>query len=391
MPAVETGLERLLADPPAWFRGLRFGLLCNPASVDRRLRHARTLLRERFGDRLRALFSPQHGFWAEKQDNMVESDDGVDPELGLPVFSLYGKTRVPSREMFTGLDALVVDLQDVGTRVYTFASTLAHCMETAGAAGIPVVVLDRPNPLGGAEVEGNLLRPECASFVGRFPLPMRHGMTFAELGRWIAGPGGVACELRWIPMRGWRRSQRFPETGLPWIPPSPNLPSYSAACVYPGQVLWEGTNVSEGRGTTQPFELFGAPFLDLRALAARFPEGSLPGVFLRPVVFEPTAHKWCGRPCRGFQIHVTDADRYRPYATTLRLLQAVLAVHPRDFAWRPPPYEYEFERAPIDLLVGDAGLRRRLEALEPVERLEASWQEELAAFRAASRAVHLYA
>ncbi len=390
MASVETGLERLLVDPPPRFRDRRFGLLCNPASVDRRLRHARFLLHERFGKRLRALFAPQHGFWAEKQDNMVESDDLVDPDLGLPVFSLYGKTRIPSREMLAGLDLLLVDLQDVGTRVYTFASTLAHCMETAGAAGIPVWVLDRPNPLGGEAVEGNLLRPGWTSFVGRFPLPMRHAMTFAELARWFAGPGGIACELDWIPMRGWSRRLAFPETGLPWVPPSPNLPTFAAVRVYPGQVLWEGTLVSEGRGTTLPFELFGAPFFDLRALASRFPEGSLPGVRLRPVVFEPTANKWQGRPCRGFQLHVTDPAAYRPYGTTLRLLQAVLAEHPGDFAWRPPPYEYEFERLPIDLLIGDGEVRRRLEALEPIERLEASWREELEDFREASRAFHLY-
>ncbi len=390
MAHVQSGVERLIEDPPSWIHGRRLGLLCNPASVDHRFRHSRLLIAERFPHALRALFSPQHGFFAEKQDNMVESDDLLDPLLAIPAFSLYGRTRIPTPEMFAEIDLLLVDLQDVGTRVYTFAMSLAHCMQTAAACGKPVAVLDRPNPVGGRAVEGNLLRPACASFVGRYPIPMRHGLTLAELARLFNTRFGIGCELEVVPMTGWSRGMLFADTGLPWLAPSPNLPTPAAALVYPGQVLWEGTNVSEGRGTTQPFELFGAPYFSLPTLTADLAGEAVAGAVLRPVVFEPTAQKWQGHPCRGFQIHVTDPQRFAPYATTLRLLQAVLRHHPREFAWRPPPYEYEHERMPIDLLIGDEAIRRRLEALEPVESLEAGWREELDEFIAYRREVLLY-
>ena len=390
MNRVRTGLECLLAEPPAWLKGLRLGLLCNPASVDGRLRHARHLINERFPGALRALFSPQHGFFAEKQDNMIESADLTDSSLGLPVFSLYGRTRVPSREMFADIDVLLVDLQDAGTRVYTFIYTLSYCMETARASGVKVLVLDRPNPVGGEAVEGNLLRPECASFVGRFPLPMRHGLTIAEVARLFNTRFQIGCELDAVRMSGWNRSMFFADTGLPWVAPSPNLPTPASALVYPGQVLWEGTNVSEGRGTTQPFELFGAPFFDVGRMAAEIPADSLPGAILRPAVFEPTSGKWQDSACRGFQIHVTDPRRFGPYGATLRLLQASLRCHPAQFAWRPPPYEYEFEKRPIDLLIGDLIVRQRIEQMEPVQSLELTWKNELDEFEKMSRECWLY-
>ena len=390
MAMVMTGLERLIEDPPAWLDGRRLGLLCNPASVDRCFRHARHLLRDRFPGALRALFSPQHGFFAEKQDNMIESDDMLDPLLGIPVFSLYGLTRVPSAGMLADIDVLVVDLQDAGTRVYTFAYTLSYCMETAAACGKTVLVLDRPNPTGGAAVEGNLLRPEWASFVGRYPIPMRHGLTLAELARLFNARFGIGCDLQVMPMSGWKREMTFADTGIPWVAPSPNLPTPAAALVYPGQVLWEGTNVSEGRGTTQPFELFGAPYLNVPKLEAELGQASIAGAVLRPAVFEPTSGKWQGRCCRGFQIHVTEPQRYAPYRTTLRLLQAIIRQHATEFGWRPPPYEYEHEKLPIDLLIGDAAVRRRIEALEPVESIEASWQDELEEFREMRRKFFLY-
>jgi uncharacterized protein YbbC (DUF1343 family) len=390
MAKVLTGLERLIEDPPAWLDGRRLGLLCNPASVDRRFRHARHLLRDRVPGALRALFSPQHGFFAEKQDNMIESDDMLDPLLGIPVFSLYGRTRIPAAAMLADIDVLVVDLQDAGTRVYTFAYTLSYCMETAAACGKTVLVLDRPNPTGGAAVEGNLLRPEWASFVGRYPIPMRHGLTLAELARLFNARFGIGCDLQVVPMSGWKREMTFADTGIPWVAPSPNLPTPAAALVYPGQVLWEGTNVSEGRGTTQPFELFGAPYLHVPKLEAELGQTPIAGAVLRPTVFEPTSGKWQGRCCRGFQIHVTEPQRYAPYRTTLRLLQAIIRHHATEFGWRPPPYEYEHEKLPIDLLIGDAAVRRRIEALEPVESIEASWQNELEEFREMRREFFLY-
>ncbi len=390
MGFVHTGLERLLADPPGWFKGQRLGLLCNPASVDRGLHHTRDRLHHRFPDALRALFSPQHGFFAEKQDNMIESADMTDPVLGIPVFSLYGATRIPRPEMFNDIDLLLVDLQDAGTRVYTFIYTLSYCMETARDGGKKIVVLDRPNPLGGESVEGNLLNPAFSSFVGRFPIPMRHGLTIGELARLFNTRFGIGCDLEVVPMAGWQRRMLFTDTGLPWVAPSPNLPTPAAAMVYPGQVLWEGTNVSEGRGTTQPFELFGAPFLEPSRLTAEFRQAPIDGAVLRPAAFEPTSNKWQGRCCAGFQIHVTDPVRYAPYAATLRLLQAVIRHHPQAFAWRPPPYEYEYEKWPIDLLIGDSSIRQRLETLEPIEDIEASWHAQLEEFKAMSREYHLY-
>lgn len=390
MGCVQTGLEHLLADPPAWIRGRRLGLLCNPASVDRRFHHARDRLTHRFPGALRALFSPQHGFFAEKQDNMIESADLTDPVLGIPVFSLYGATRIPQPEMFDDIDCLLVDLQDAGTRVYTFIYTLSYCMETARNCGKQVVVLDRPNPVGGAAVEGNLLNPDYRSFVGRFPIPMRHGLTIAELARLFNTRFGIGCDLDVVPMAGWKRAMMFADTGLPWVAPSPNLPTPAAAMVYPGQVLWEGTNVSEGRGTTQPFELFGAPFFDGSRLRAEFHQVPLHGAILRPVAFEPTSNKWQGRCCHGFQIHVTDPARYAPYAATLHLLQAAIRHYPQEFAWRPPPYEYEYEKWPIDLLIGDSSIRQRVENLEPIEHIEASWHAQLEDFKAMTRDVRLY-
>ena len=387
---VQTGLEKLIAEPQRWIRDDRIGLLCNPASVDRQITHARALIRQTFPHKLKALFSPQHGFFAEKQDNMIESGDMLDPVLQIPVFSLYGKSRIPSARMFAPIDVLIVDLQDVGTRVYTFIYTLSYCLEAAAKYDVRVLVLDRPNPINGIDTEGNLLTSDCKSFVGRFPIPMRHGLTIGELAVLFNDHFGIGCDLEVIPMNGWKRSMLFADTGLPWVAPSPNLPTPVSAMVYPGQVLWEGTNVSEGRGTTQPFELFGAPYIDVEKIAAVLEAMEIPGVFFRPVVFEPTSNKWRETPCQGFQIHVTDPRRYRPYKTTLNLLSIIMAQHPGQFEWKPPPYEYEFERLPIDLIIGDQGIRERLENLEPIEAIEAGWQEALEQFKKMSREVQLY-
>jgi uncharacterized protein YbbC (DUF1343 family) len=390
MAVVATGLENLLEAAPDWAAGKRLGLLCHPASVDGRLRHGRERIARRFPGALKALYSPQHGFFGEKQDNMVESDHRVDPLLHLPVWSLYGETRKPSPEMLADIDLLLVDLQDAGTRVYTFAYTLSYCMETARDAGVEVAVLDRPNPVDGVSVEGNLLRPEWASFVGRYPIPMRHGLTLGELAGLFNEAFGIGCRLHVVPMKGWKRTMDFAETGLPWVAPSPNLPSPASAAVYPGQVVWEGTNVSEGRGTTQPFELFGAPWLDPARLAARWAADPPPGAVLRETAFEPVFHKWKGELCRGFQIHVTDRRRYRPYETTLRLIQELLRGHPDDFRWRMPPYEYAYRRMPIDLIIGDGAVRRGLEAMVPVREMAAGWEPELEAFRRLSSRFRLY-
>lgn len=377
---VTLGVERLLAEPPSWLRGKRLGLLCNQASTDRYLRHSRDLLWQRFGASLTCLFSPQHGFFAEKQDNMIESADMSDPVTGLPLFSLYGEVRKPTAAMLAHCDVLLVDLVDVGTRVYTFLYTLGYCLEAAAEQGKEVVVLDRPNPLGGVALEGNLLRPDCRSFVGLYPIPMRHGLTLGEAARLIKGEFGVDCPLTVIPMAGWRREFLYNDTGLPWVFPSPNMPSPQTALVYPGQVLWEATNISEGRGTTLPFELFGAPFFNPAQISGAIAARDLPGCLLRPLVFEPVAGKWATQPCPGFQLHVTEPAVFKPYRTTLALLQAVARLYPDHFALKPPPYEYEYHRPPINLVLGDADLWSRLAAGEPVRELEAEWERELVEF-----------
>jgi uncharacterized protein YbbC (DUF1343 family) len=387
---VQTGIERLLADPPQMLQGRRLGLLANPASVDRGFQPTRYLIADRFPGQLKALFSPQHGFFAEKQDNMIPSEDNVDPVLDIPNFSLYGRTTTPTPAMLEQIDGLIVDLQDVGTRVYTFIYTMALCMQAARTHGKQVIVLDRPNPVGGDCIEGNCLRPEYASFVGMYPIPMRHGLTIGELSLLFNNHFGIGCELTVVPMEGWRREMFFEHTGLPWIPPSPNLPSPASALVYTGQVLWEGTNVSEGRGTTQPFEVFGAPFLDTPRVLEQLAKSNLAGVHLRPLAFEPTSNKWEGKLCYGFQLHITEPKLYKPYKTSLSLIQAVISLHPRTFEWRQPPYEYEFEKLPFDMITGDPAVRKAIEELGPLDALEQSWVQELSHFEEIRRPHLLY-
>ena len=390
MKRVKSGLEVFLDNPPTWIAGQRLGLLCNPASIDANFRHARDLIQERFPNQLKALFFPQHGLFSEKQDNMIESEDCRDTLLDIPAFSLYGRTRKPDKQMFDTIDVLLVDLQDVGTRVYTFTSTLSYCMQAAQKFDKKLLVLDRPNPIGGIKIEGNCLSLDCRSFVGRYPIPMRHGLTMAEYARLIHDQFAIACELNWVPMDGWKRRMNFKDTGLPWVAPSPNLPTPSSAAVYPGQVVWEGTQVSEGRGTTLPFEYFGAPYMLPQKILSYLNGQTLSGVMLREVAFEPTANKWQGYLCRGFQLHVLDPLIYKPYETSLRLLQSVMAVHADSFAWKSPPYEYEFERRPIDLIIGDSDVRRRLENLEDPATIVQSWQPALSQYRAMCKQYYLY-
>lgn len=366
------------------------GLLSNQASTDHTFQHGRDLLCRVFPGQMIALFSPQHGFFSEKQDNMIESDHIIDQVSGLPVYSLYGETRKPYPSMFADIDVLLVDLIDVGTRVYTFIWTVVHCLETSATTGVKVVILDRPNPIGGHLVEGNLLREDCASFVGRCAIPMRHGLTIGELALFCNRELQIGADLDVIPMTGWKRRMMFPATGYPWVFPSPNMPSPTTALVYPGQVLWEGTNVSEGRGTTLPFELFGAPFFHHEEILAKLRSTALPGCQLRPLRFEPTSGKWAGQGCNGFQIHVTDPESFQPYRTTLAVYQAVSALYPNHFAYKEPPYEYEYQRLPMDLIVGDRSVRQAVEEGVPIEELEQGWQTELQAYRQRSSALFLY-
>jgi uncharacterized protein YbbC (DUF1343 family) len=390
MVTVQTGLEKFIVHPPRSLLEDRLGLLCNPASIDTRFRHARELIHRQFPGQLKALFSPQHGFFAEKQDNMIESDDTIDPLLQIPVFSLYGKTRVPTSDMFDLIDSLIIDLQDAGTRVYTFIYTMSYCLEVAKKLGKKVIILDRPNPINGVLVEGNCLKKDVISFVSRYPIPMRHGLTIGEMAILFNNHFNIGCNLEVIPMEGWDRTMYFQHTGLPWVPPSPNLPTPLSAMVYPGQVLWEGTNISEGRGTTQPFELFGAPFINAKKIISALVPENPPGVILRQCVFEPTSNKWQDTSCNGFQIHITDPSSYKPYATTLQLLRAVCIHHAEDFEWKAPPYEYELEKQPIDLLIGDKNIRLRIEAGDSVADIETSWQKELDEYLEICREMYLY-
>lgn len=387
---VTTGLEYFLASGDYGIAGKRVGLLTNQASVDRYLVHDRFLLKEKFGAALTALFSPQHGFYSEKQDNMIESDHTVDGPTGLPVYSLYGELRKPSREMFANIDILVIDLQDVGTRVYTFLYTMAYCLEAARQYGRRVVVLDRPNPVDGVRVEGNVLASECKSFVGLYPLPMRHGMTFGELALFINEEYAIGAELDVVAMKGWKRGMRFRDTGLPWVFPSPNMPTPETALVYPGQVIWEGTNISEGRGTTLPFELFGSPFVDHDEVLAALGNTDLPGCLLRPLLFQPTSGKWANQVCRGFQLHVSDAESFLPYRTSLALLQAMMNLYPDHFQYKQPPYEYEYSRLPMDCILGSEQVRRQLEDGTPVMEIEHKWQGQLEEFKRIRQKYLLY-
>jgi uncharacterized protein YbbC (DUF1343 family) len=372
---ISIGLENLAGLDDS-LKGKQLGLLCNHASTDRNLRHSRDVILERYGTQLTCLFSPQHGFFSEKQDNMIESDHSRDPVSGLPVFSLYGETRKPTARMFSYFDVLLIDIVDVGTRVYTFLYTMAYCLEAAAEHGKQVVVLDRPNPVGGA-VEGNILQSDCSSFVGLYPIPMRHGMTFGELALFINKEFEIGADLQVVPMQRYRSSMLFRDTGFPWVAPSPNMPTPDTALVYPGQVIWEGTNCSEGRGTTLPFEFVGAPFWEHGPIMEKLAATELPGCYLRPLIFQPTSGKWAELPCVGFQLHVTDPDTFLPYRTSLALLQAVMLCYRDEFSFKEPPYEYEYERLPMDLILGDMGLRKGLEQGESIIDLERKWQPEL--------------
>jgi uncharacterized protein YbbC (DUF1343 family) len=360
-------------------RGRTVGLVCNPASIDARFVQVidRALAA---GVRVGAIFGPQHGFRSDVQENMIESAHATDARRQVPVYSLYSETREPTREMLSGLDALVVDLQDVGTRIYTYIYTMANCLRAARRYGLPIVVCDRPNPIGGVDVEGPVLAAGFESFVGQFPIPMRHGMTIGELARLFNDHFGIGAKLEVVAMDGWSRATYFDGTGVPWVLPSPNLPTLDSAIVYPGTVLFEGTTLSEGRGTTRPFELVGAPGVNPERFTSDLNRRGLPGVFFRPVLFEPTFHKHAGTACGGCQIHVTDRTTFRPVLTGVTLLEAFARDESAGFAWRDPPYEYEYSRPPIDILAGSTALREALDRGVGTAEIAAGWEAGVADF-----------
>ncbi len=347
-----------------------------------------------FGARLKRLFSPQHGLFSDVQDNMLESGHFVHPFLKVPVYSLYSETRTPTMEMLEGLDTILVDLQEVGCRAYTYISTLILMMRACAGSDIRLVVLDRPNPLGGDRIEGNPLDPAFASYIGLLPVPMRHGMTIGELALLAKNLENMDVDLEIIPMKGWRRVMGFAETGLPWVLPSPNMPGLETAMVFPGTVIFEGTSLSEGRGTTRPFELFGhpdlEPFRHLARFEAVFKESGIRGCSLRPTAFQPTFEKHQGRLSGAYQLHVTDASIFQPWKTGQLLCREMYRILGPSFQWRQPPFEYEYDMMPIDMLNGTDRLRRWVENYGHFEELPEIERADMEAFLEDREEVILY-
>lgn len=377
---VKTGMEFIERSWPRHLKNSRVGLLIHPASINSRFELTSDICMKSRKFKLKALFGPQHGIRGETQDNMIEWEGYHDHRTDIPIFSLYGKIRKPDTRMLKHIDVMVIDLQDIGARYFTFIWTLAFAMDACQELGKTVVVLDRPNPIGGHIIEGPVLNPEYASFVGLHRLPIRHGMTIGEIAHYLNDIFYPTLNLYVIPMKGWKRKMWFDDTDLPWVLPSPNMPTIDTAIVYPGMCLLEGTNLSEGRGTTRPFEIFGAPFIDPDILIKRLGGFRLPGVVFRPLYFVPTFQKYSGRLCGGAQIHVIDREQYKPFKTAVSLLKTIHDLYPHDFVWKNPPYEYEKVLLPIDILAGTDRLRKDIEEGTELKKMEAWWNDELTEF-----------
>jgi len=378
---VRLGLERLLEEDSVVVKSQRVGLICNQASVDHKYKHAADLLHAHPDIDLCALFGPQHGIRGDVQDNMIETQHGRDRLTGLPVYSLYSETREPTDEMLRDVDTLVFDMQDVGCRIYTFVYTLANCMRAAKRLGKRVVVCDRPNPISGAFVSGNVLETDFASFVGKFPIATRPGMTVAELARRFNEHFKIDCELEILEMKGWARELWHDQTDAPWVLPSPNMPTLDSATVFPGAVHFEGTQVSEGRGTTRPFELIGAPYIDPDDYAAALNSLALAGVFFRACGFQPTFQKHGGVSCGGVQIHVLDRQIFEPVLAGVAMVKLAHDMYPEHFRWKEPPYEYVYDKNPFDVIAGTDKTRKAFEQGVSLSDIEASWQPPLGEFR----------
>lgn len=390
MASVRLGIDVIKGNNFSPVKGLRIGLVVNAASLDSQLRSTVDIFRGANEMDLVLLFGPQHGIWGETQDNMVEWEGFYDQKTGLPVYSLYGKTRSPLPEMLKQVDCLVIDLPDVGARYYTFAWTMALCLQACQERQVSCVVLDRPNPINGIMTEGPMLDPSFSSFVGLYSLPIRHGMTMGELASYFNREFGINCALTVVPMEGWQREMWYENTGLPWVMPSPNMPTLDTATVYPGMALLEGTTISEGRGTTRPFEIFGKPGVDPYELVKRLAKENLPGVTFRPLYFIPTFQKYQGKVCGGAQQHVTDRNVYLPVVTGVAVIRALYQLYPESFAWRDPPYEYEEEKLPIDILAGTDTLRVQIERGCSLEEISFAWKEGRESFLARRQPYLLY-
>ena len=379
MHSIRLGSDVLFASKR--LAGTRIGVVCNHASINREFVHVIDRAIAADGVTLGAIFGPQHGFRSDVQDNMVETPHRDDARRRVPIYSLYSETREPTADMLRDLDALVVDLQDIGARIYTYIYTMANCMRAAAKHRVPVIICDRPNPIGGQAVEGATLRRGWESFVGLFPIPMRHGMTVGEIAKLFNDAFGIGAPLEIVAMEGWTRGMYADATALPWVMPSPNMPTLDTAIVYPGTVLFEGTMLSEGRGTTRPFELVGAPWIDAERFAREMNALDLPGVYFRPAGFEPTFQKHARQPCGGCQIHVLDRDAFRPVITGVALIDMFRRFDRAKFEWRQPPYEYEHDKMPIDILAGSDVLRTQIESDVKLNEIAASWTEDEEAFR----------
>jgi len=388
--AVLSGLEVIRKNNFSLIKGLNVGLVVNTASLDSELRSTVNVFRGDDAINLVALFGPQHGIRGETQDNMVEWEGFRDHESGLPAYSLYGKTRSPLPDMLKNVDCLVIDLPDVGARYYTFAWTMALCLQACQENQISCVVLDRPNPITGIMVEGPVLDPSFSSFVGLYPLPIRHGMTMGELASYFNREFGINCDLTVVPMEGWKRQMWYENTGLPWVMPSPNMPTLDTALVYPGMALLEGTGISEGRGTTRPFEIFGNPGVDSYALVKTLEKEHLSGVTFRPLHFMPTFQKHQGELCGGAQIHVTRRNAFLPVLTGVAVIRALYHLYRETFRWKEPPYEYEAEKLPIDILAGSDTLRLQIERGCSLEEISLSWKGQIEGFLARRQPYLLY-
>ena len=373
---VHCGLDRLLSEGYAPLQGKRIGLITNHTGVDACLRSNIDLLHHHPDYKLVALYGPEHGVRGSAAAG-EHVDSYTDLRTGLPVYSLYGASRRPSREALDGVTALVFDILDCGSRYYTFPYTMVYTMQAAAEHGIPYIVLDRPNPLNGIRVEGNVLRPGFESFVGLYPIPMRHGMTVGELARLFNEEFGIGCDLHIIPMSGWQRQMWWEQTGKPWVAPSPNLPTFDSSNLYPGTCLFEGTNLSEGRGTTKPFQVIGAPWIIAEEWAEALNGLNLEAVVFRPTYFTPTFSKHQGQLCGGVEIHVLDRENCDPIRVALEMISMVSRLYPNSFSWLEPHNSRYF----FDLLAGTDQLRLDLDRGVTPSEITASWDDELTAFR----------
>lgn len=378
---VLTGIDVIEKNNFSQIKGSRAGLLVNQASVNRNLVSAVDILFKAKSFELKAIFGPQHGIGGTTQDNMIEWQSFKDKKTGLPIYSLYGEVREPKPEMLEGIDTVIIDLFDVGARYYTFLWTAYLMMQSCSEKNIRVVILDRPNPINGVSIEGSCIKNDYYSFVGLYSLSIRHGMTIGEILTMIKAEMKMNFQLEIVKVEGWERNAWFDELGLPWVIPSPNMPTIETAIVYPGFCLLEGTMLSEGRGTTRPFEFFGAPYIDSHDIIEDLEKERLPGVRFRPAYFEPTFQKHAKVICGGAQMHIMNRNEFRSVITAVAVLKAIKKRYPDDFKWKDPPYEYEYEKMPIDILSGGKRIREFVENDTPVKEIMDEWQIEEDAFR----------